>query len=415
MATQLPNDFESGNVQKKPARALGGWLILAVAIVAGLAAAFLAVHTLRSREEAALDQLRASRAGNMIRAVVPVRDIPAGTILDLGMVAARNIPGDTAPADVITPETFDSYAGHRVNVPLLQGKPILSSYLSGRRTLADIIDPDKLAMTFTVDNISTLDGMLQPGDHADVLWFYAGPVGDEQQGSGQLRARDRFLKAGQDVLPSAGSDALEGPAALPGLAGNTGGPLIFRAGGTEQESKLPKDGVRFLERDLKIVATGTRTVASDSAANMNNDPAMTGQPAQFNTVTVELKPEQIQKLVLAKRLGELQLVLRSHDSQVAASNKVYTVRDILGIRDRKGGPLYAADSIEYIVGGTGQNGQVNKRLDISGLRRLADGSRQKQQGLARQEVSASGDAIPRPVQIDKLLPPVDASRPFLPR
>lgn len=415
MATQLPNDFESGTIQKKPARALGGWLILAVAIVAGLAAAFLAVHTLRSREEAALARLYANRADNLIRAVVPVRDIPAGTILDLGMVAARNIPGDTAPADVITPETFDSYAGHRVNVPLLQGKPILSSYLSGRRTLADIIDPDKLAMTFTVDNISTLDGMLQPGDHVDVLWFYAGPAGDEEQDGGQHRGRNRYMNVGLDALPSAGSGAAEGAAALPGMAGNTGGPLIFRAGGAEQESKLPKDGVRFLERDLKIVATGTRTVASDSAANLNNDPAMSGQPVQFNSVTVELKPEQIQKLVLAKRLGELQLVLRSHDSQVTASNKVFTVRDILGIRDRKGGPLYAADSIEYIVGGSGQNGQINKRLDISGLRRLADGSRQEQQGFSGQGASAPGDAVPRPVQVDKLLPLVDPSRPVFRR
>lgn len=414
MATPLPPEFEPGTVQKKPARAIGGWLILAVAILAGLGAAYLAVHTLRSREEAALAELRASQKNSTIKAVVPVQDIAPGTILDLSMVAARSIPADTAPSDVITPETFDQYAGHRVNVPLLQGRPILASYLSGRRTLADIVDPDKLAMTFTVDNISTLDGMLQPGDHVDVLWFYAGAGADGQAAGGRSRSRSVSLPGMEDGAEGAFGAVPGGIPDGPSLvdAGRRGGPLIFRAGPGEAESRLPKETVRFLEHDLKIIATGTRTVADDSAANINNDPAQRGQPVQFNTVTVALSPEQIQKLVMAKRVGELQLVLRSHDSKVITPAKVYTVRDVLGIRSRPGGPLYAADAIEYIVGGTSQNGQLTPRLDVRNLRRVAEGPLPgRRGGVPPQARLDSGGDQQRPVPLDQLLPTVNPSYP----
>ncbi|WP_308387761.1 Flp pilus assembly protein CpaB [Acidithiobacillus sp. AMEEHan] len=384
MAAQLPEDLEPITIQKKPARTLGGWLLLAAAILAGLAAAYLAVHTLRSREEAAIESLRSAQRGETIRAVVPIHDIVPGTILDLSMVAARSIPANTAPTDVITPEDFEKFAGHRVNVPLQQGRPILASYLSTRRTLADIIDPDKLAMTFTVDNTSTLDGMLQPGDHVDVLWFSTAG----QKGSAG--------EAGSGVTGEDGAQELQKALG----AGASGGPVMFQVGTSPE--KLPKESVRYLERDLKILATGTRTVSADSAANLGNDPAMQGAANQFNSVTVELTPLQIQKLALAKRLGELQLVLRSHDSQVVAPAKVFTVRDILGVRKHAGGTLYAADTIEYIVGSTGESGQLRSHVDLANLRRLPKSAGD----TAEQSLAAGGGALPKPVPLDQLLPPV---------
>ncbi len=417
MATQFPNDLEPVTVQKKPARALGGWVILVVAILAGLGAAYLAVSTLKSRELAALQRINQSQQKNLLRAVVPVRDVPAGTILDLSMVAARSIPAETAPADVITPEDFERFAGHRVNVPLQEGRPILASYLSGRRTLADLVDPNKLAMTFSVDNISTLDGMLQPGDHVDVLWFYAGGGDENRGGRGGRGGRGALpvdFPMGQNPLESlsGGENGLSYAGPRPGA----GGPVIFRAGPSGQEANLPKDTVRYLEHDLKIIATGTRTVADDSAANINNDPAQSGQPAQFNTVTVELSPEQIQKLTLAKRMGELQLVLRSHNSQVVAPAKVYTVRDILGIRERAGGPLYAADTIEYIIGSTGNNGQLNTRVDIRNLRRVAEGMAGGPGGRAgRYAQPPQSPGVPQQaVPINQILPPINAGNPSYP-
>ncbi|MCE5361224.1 MAG: Flp pilus assembly protein CpaB [Acidithiobacillus sp.] len=361
MSTQLPNEFET-NIQKKPARALGGWILLAIAILAGLGAAYLAVSTLKSREQAALERLNNKQNGETIRAVVPIQDVPAGAVLDLAMVAARPIPADTAPSDVITPEMFDRYAGHRVNVPLVRGRPILTSYLSARRTLADMIDPQKLAMTFTVDNISAFDGMLQPGDHVDVLWFYTGNGGTESR-DGTAPSFPRYPTPGAN-----GDTGLEG--GQMGASGATTGPVIFRTGASQQGDSLPKESVRYLERDLKIIATGTRTVGDDSAAN--NDPAQGGQPAQFNTVTVELSPQQIQKLSLAKRLGELQLVLRSRNSQVVTPGKVYSVRDILGLHGHPGGTLYAADAIEYIIGNTQQSGRLLSQVDLQNIRRVRE-------------------------------------------
>lgn len=223
MATQVPNDFEPGpSIQKKPVRTLRGWLVLGVAVLAGLGAAYLAVVTLKSREHAALERILREQEKGTVQAVVPTHDIPAGSILDLSMVAARSIPADTAPADIISPDDFDRFAGHRVNVPLLQGRPILQSYLSGRRTLADLVDPQKLAMTFTVDNLSSMEGMLQPGDHVDVLWFFTGG-----QDSGAAGPRYPTLPTA-DSMPVSGAEGGGILTAPP--AGGRAGPRIFRTG-----------------------------------------------------------------------------------------------------------------------------------------------------------------------------------------
>ncbi|MGC9129165.1 MAG: Flp pilus assembly protein CpaB, partial [Acidithiobacillus sp.] len=97
-----------------------------------------------------------------------------------------------------------------------------------------------------------------------------------------------------------------------------------------------------------------------------------------------------------------------HDSKVVAPAKVYSVRDILGIRGRSGGSLYAADAIEYIVGGTGTNGQLTARLDVRNLRRIAEATGR---GVGRPGSDAYGlrqAAGPnRPIPIDELLPPVN--------
>ncbi|WP_414040864.1 Flp pilus assembly protein CpaB [Acidithiobacillus sp. M4-SHS-6] len=402
MATQIPSGFEPGSIQKKPARTLRAWLVLAIAVLAGLGAAYLAVVTLKSREHAALERILSQQEKGTVQAVVPIHDIPAGSILDLSMVAARSIPADTAPADIISPDDFDRFSGHRVNVPLLQGRPLLQSYLSGRRTLADLVDPHKLAMTFTVDNLSTMDGMLQPGDHVDVLWFF---TGGKDFGASASR---------QPTLPMAESmpvSAAEGGGMASALAfGSRTGPLIFRTGPSKVEDKLPKETVRYIEHDLKIIATGPHTVAEDSAANINNDPAQTGTANQFQTVTVELSPTQIEKLELAKRLGELTLVLRGHGSQVSVPAKTYTVRDILGIRNKHPGDrLYAADAIEYIIGQTG--GGLRSRTELQNLRRLSE------RAAASDSLANSGSPMApmglssvMPIPLDPLLPPVNQSR-----
>ncbi len=403
MGTPIPSDYEPGNVQKKPVRSLRAWLVLVVAVLAGLGAAYLAVMTLKDREHAALERIMSQQEKDTVRVVVPTRDIPAGTILDLSMVAARSIAAETAPADIITPEDFDRFAGHRVNVSLMQGRPILQSYLSGRRTLADLIDPQKLAMTFTVDNLSTMDGMLQPGDHVDVLWFFSS--GKDAGGSSVSRYPDLPTA---DSLPVSG----EGGGGLQTGGAGRSGPLIFRARSSGSEDKLPKETVRYIEHDLKIIATGIRTVADDSAANINNDPAQSGSVQQFQTVTVELSPTQIEKLQLAQRLGQLTLVLRGHGSQVSVPARAYGVRDILGIRNtRSREHLYAADAIEYIIGQT--EGGLKSRTELRNLRRVAEERMTRRMPPATNTTTDTGNAISgdRPILPEGLQASVNRPRP----
>ncbi|MEY2343027.1 Flp pilus assembly protein CpaB [Acidithiobacillus sp. IBUN Pt1247-S3] len=298
MATPFPE--ESGTVQKKRARPLRAWIVLALAILAGLVAAYLAVQTLKTKERDAIERILARSNQGTIDVVVPTQNLAPGALLSYAVVSKRAVPADTAPADVITPEQFDTYVGHRINIPLTEGKPILRSYLSGKRALADIIAPDKLALTMTVDNVSTLNGLLQPGDKVDILWFYKPPQNDAS-----------------DDLAS-------------------------------------KDAVRYLDSGIKVMATGTRTISDDSQSGVSDDPAAGSRPESFSTVTLELSPDQVEKMTLAKRLGELQLVLRPANAQGKEINKVFTIKDILGTHERARRHFTSvSDTIEYIVGGTG--------------------------------------------------------------
>ncbi len=98
-----------------------------------------------------------------------------------------------------------------------------------------------------------------------------------------------------------------------------------------------------LMQDLKVLATG-RDVTD---TGFRRDPG-----AAFSTITVEVLPEQAQKLVLAQRSGRLTALLRNPDDRNPTPAGPLDVFSLLGIA--RPGSQANPRPVELIVGGQGR-------------------------------------------------------------
>lgn len=101
---------------------------------------------------------------------------------------------------------------------------------------------------------------------------------------------------------------------------------------------------RPLMQDLPILATGHQT---------NGARRTRFEIGSFTTITVEVTPEQAQKLVLAQRSGHLTALLRNPDDRRPIASQAMDVFQLLGLR-RPGKARRPARQIEMIVGGQGR-------------------------------------------------------------
>lgn|GEM_PF-1398216 len=143
------------------------WWMLALAVVAGAVAAWAAQHhlqTLAARLEAAARQ-------PMQAVVVAAVDLPAGTLLDVHRVAVRDMPREWLPADALLPEDFDGAQGALLGRAVRRGDPILAGFLERQavhQPFSSQLAAGRRAVTIPVDEISSLSGMLEPGDLIDL-------------------------------------------------------------------------------------------------------------------------------------------------------------------------------------------------------------------------------------------------------
>lgn len=102
--------------------------------------------------------------------VVAARDMPEGTIIDRVALIVAQWPTTTVP-----PGTFasvDSVAGRIARVPIFNGEPIVPGRLAPMGTgpgLEVKITPGKRAMSFRVNDVSSIAGLIQPNSRVDIL------------------------------------------------------------------------------------------------------------------------------------------------------------------------------------------------------------------------------------------------------
>ena len=116
--------------------------------------------------------------GNMIDVVVVKKDVPAGTIISADIIGKNSIPRMYARGKTVDPSNAGTIIGRTLRVPLESKDQILWTDLIEPKDedddikgslLARRIPKNQRALTISVDNVSSISGLLRPNDHVDLL------------------------------------------------------------------------------------------------------------------------------------------------------------------------------------------------------------------------------------------------------
>ena len=103
-------------------------------------------------------------------------------------------------------------------------------------------------------------------------------------------------------------------------------------------SKNSKDDIRPLLSDVLVLATGkhAKGVRSDGTAGNQG----------YSNLTLELTPKNAQRIGIAKKMGQLLVMLRSPSTKFPPNLGLLTASDLLGA-----GPRIHGGSVQFIIGG----------------------------------------------------------------
>lgn len=169
-------------------------LILSVALGA---AAVIMVRGYISGEKASLTQ-----AMDPVAVVVAQRNIEANVPISMDMIAARGVPRQFVHAKSIYPEESRLLVGRELIYPVRAGDPLLWMDFKGGegiRTFSSMIREGERALTLQMDAASGIAGLLQPGDHVDILGTFSDPTGSQQVPGGR-GAQQTTITLLQDVV-----------------------------------------------------------------------------------------------------------------------------------------------------------------------------------------------------------------------
>ncbi len=139
---------------------------LAVAVLAGVMAAWAAQRHIQGR----IQQIEDSTRVQTIQRIVAAFDLPVGTVLDADHLAVRAFPYGAVSSDSLTPEHFTQVAGLVLRSPLRAGDPLLPVHTHQPRggPFSDRLGPGRRAVTMPVDALNSASGLLEPGDLIDL-------------------------------------------------------------------------------------------------------------------------------------------------------------------------------------------------------------------------------------------------------
>ncbi len=229
-------------------------IILALALVMGGAAAFLAHGWLQAHARAATD------GAGSATVVVAASALPFGT--ELTPANVTEIPwAAKARPDGAFASTDELLRGGRrvVLAPVERGEPILRQKVTGageRASLSALLDQGRRAVTVRVDDVRGVAGFILPGDFVDVVLI----------GEGQAPRRENYSE---------------------------------------------------------ILLQRVKVLAVDQLVSEQHD-----KPTVAKAVTIEVTPEQAQKLLLASNIGKLSLILRRPSEAARGDARRVTERDL---------------------------------------------------------------------------------------
>jgi pilus assembly protein CpaB len=143
-------------------------LLIALALGAGILAAFLAFTFLRSPD--APEQFQRVETGATVPVVVAAQDMDVGTVVEDAFVRVVDWPGAALPAGYASSPA--EVVGRGVIVPIRTNEPFLPQKLASEelgRGLAMIIPEGFRAVSVPVNDVVSVAGWVRPGTRVDVL------------------------------------------------------------------------------------------------------------------------------------------------------------------------------------------------------------------------------------------------------
>ncbi|WP_114970031.1 Flp pilus assembly protein CpaB [Rhodoferax ferrireducens] len=144
------------------------WIVLLTALGIGALAAFGAKNYL-GRQVAELEARDKNKV--MVQVVVAKSDLAKGSTLSSVNMATRAMPKEWAHSGALTPDQFDRANGSVLAYPASAGEPLIWAQLERQRTptFSARLTAGRRAVTVPVDEISSLSGMVEPGDLIDIV------------------------------------------------------------------------------------------------------------------------------------------------------------------------------------------------------------------------------------------------------
>jgi pilus assembly protein CpaB len=151
----------------------GTWitvLMIGGALSAGGAAAYFANEYINKTVDARRAQLDAQY--ERARIVVANADLRPGTFLSSQNVAVREVPKAFLSSEAIPADRWGAISGRVLAHPIRSGEPILFSHLAQELSagFSAQLAEGMRALTFPVDEQSSISGMLAPGDRIDLFF-----------------------------------------------------------------------------------------------------------------------------------------------------------------------------------------------------------------------------------------------------
>jgi len=202
-------------------------MILIAGVVLALVAIVMVNTYIAQQRQAAQEQAKKALSNiqaNQTAVLVAKQDIPKGAMINSSMLETAIIPNKYVQPSAAT--SLDRVSDMVTVAAISKGEQITLTKLSnvqgkGGGNLAGLTPMGKRAITISVDNISSVGGMIKPGDYVDVIAMVPVPV---QGPKGEQMTQMAVLPLFQNTLILA-------------VGQDTGGGMIASEGGSRYTTK----------------------------------------------------------------------------------------------------------------------------------------------------------------------------------
>ena len=274
-----------------------GLRLTIIAVVCGLVAAGLTLFYLKQVEEKYKRESKPEQRV-MVTVVVPRMDLKKGSVITPKVVAARKVPKEFLPSNVILASDYKNVMNRTLLMPLQIGAPITWEAVTGKsaKTYSENIEFGRRSRSVKVSKIDSFDGLLRPGDRIDLM--------------------------GNFTLSSLG---------------------LAQAAGT---GSTPENIVMPILENVEVLAAGKEDMYGRKYEYSNNKSSPDGFNMEFTIVGLNLTPKQIARVELSEGIGDMFAVLR-HPKDTSEADFKYVGVELLFEKDEP-------EKIDLVIGADGK-------------------------------------------------------------